>query len=194
MDVAKQFNSRVISSSPFRPGVTYDLTSPVGLPGPPPPGPLLARILALEERCNQYASNQIKLEVEVNVLKRTVDELYKAKPSIEPPSKRTPEKTTADVRDAVLKAPPPIRRISYPVQTVIPPIVPNPGSVLLSPPEDWKKKLTYKQVFYGGSPPRPIPELIKFPSPTWSTDAVIKDVEEEKVKEMWSGFINPWSK
>jgi hypothetical protein len=175
MDVSQQLNSRVISSSPFRPGVTYDLTSsPQVYTGMPPPGPLLARIQTLEQRCNQYASNQIKLEVELNVLKRTVEELYKdkAKPNTEPPSKRTPEKTTADACDAVLRAPPAIRRITYPVQTVAPPVVPNPGSVLLCPPEDWKKKPTYKQLFYGGSPPRPIPELIKFPSPTWSEDAV----------------------
>jgi hypothetical protein len=168
----QQYINRVISSSPFRPGVTYDLTaSPVpsvlNFPGVPPPGPLLQRIQKLEDQCNEYACTQIKLEAEIKVLKRSVEELYKAKPRNEPPPKRT----TEDVKDAVLSAPPLIRRVSFPVYAVTPPppptpLVPKPSSVI-EIQTDWKKKITEKYLFYGGSPPRPIPELTRFPSPSW---------------------------
>jgi hypothetical protein len=117
--------------------------------------------MALEER-------ERKNQDEILSLKRLLGTLAERDTTLSEQESRALKKICLpmDIKEAVLSAPPSIRRTQiYPVWTVPPP--PTPAPFVPQMTSEMKSKLD-KYLYCGGSPPHPrpnFPELVAFESP-----------------------------
>ena len=170
-------SQNVILPTPTRSELIYDLTvSPVKV------SPIQARITMLELECNEFKKRERDQEDEIKILKKSVAFLMSSvqilKERVLPPKTETKDFDTfmlnykKDIpltlppeikKDLSLTLPPTIKRTTlYPVWTVPVAPPPTPMAQKFAP----APVLTHSMDRYlCKSPPRPIPELMDFPSP-----------------------------